>query len=786
MAKRRHTFTDPAADKLLPAPLKLYLERVGAQIVNFKKARIEVTGEGGYRREIAVIRWSAGGSVECNNPDFAPTEAETKAIEEALADPALKFPVVVPIMTLDGAPEIVRNTPEHCLHVCRSPNGKNILFVQRRWYDKSGQRHFQPWTHWDDDVWRPMEPDLLPLWGLEQLKGFTTIIFHEGAGAAAHCRWMVEAKTPEAREALEAHPWGSDLRHAAHLGWLGGALHPERVDWSAVADLKGCTFIFVADNDRVGKEAIGKIARYHLPGHELSAIFFDRRFQKSELGNPDGDGFDLADPFPETLFETIKGQPFYRGPSFEDCRIAATWATKEIPNPSGKGRPVHVIHRAFLDQWYSINKPRQFASVLNPSRLYDENEFNVLVRPFSDVDDTARLLARHVSGQVDSVTYDPGQLPGIVVANGKRLLNIFVGTRILPKAGDPAPFIEFMTYLVPAERDRQELLRWMATLVAKLTVRLGYGVLLISEVQGVGKSTLMEKILLPLVGRNNVAVPNERQLVESSFNSWLAFKRLVLVHEIYAGQSKKAYNTIKPYITERTIRVNEKFQPEYEVDNWAAFLAASNSTRALHMAWEDRRWFVPGITEKKKPHSYWVAFNEWLSGDGLSIILHYLTEFAEEPDGYVLPGTDAPTTMAKMDLIEESMSEGQRLVLDLAQLAAERGQGANPEKIVLTDRAVLEWVARKRGIEKDHPHMEGLATIASCLKKGGLTMVDRKFKSHGVRFRAFVNFDVTEDKEWMVIADLEKPWAPKPAPGSKALLPYEMEPDDVLNNVLPM
>jgi len=57
------------------------------------------------------------------------------------------------------------------------------------------------------------------------------------------------------------------------------------------------------------------------------------------------------------------------------------------------------------------------------------------------------------------------------------------------------------------KRDRIELMRWCATLIARPDIKMNYGVLLISETQGVGKSTLGEKILAPLIGKLNASFP---------------------------------------------------------------------------------------------------------------------------------------------------------------------------------------------------------------------------------------------------------------------------------------
>jgi hypothetical protein len=758
--------------------LAAFFDRIDAEPVNFRRAKKEVRGEGGYRREILNINWSLGGTLEVTaprgrdvHPDDLPTEAESKAIAAELANPELAFPHSFPVKSLDDAPASLRETKPEDLYIFRDSGG-DITFVQQLVLDDNNDKHYYPWSYWSDRKWRQMEPDLLPLWGLDQLKNNSFIFLHEGAKAARYVRWMVEARTPDAREALDKHPWGKDLLHAAHLGWPGGALHPERVDWSTLP--RDGNFMLVADNDRVGKEAVAIIARDHLPGRRLEAIFFDDTFPEA---------FDLADAFPEKMFETINGQRFYRGPSLGDCRIPATWATKKITTE--KNRTSFVILPEFLDQWYQVDTPRMFAPRRNPSRLYTLDAFNLLVRPFSHSENTAKYLAMHPTGRARTLAYDPGKsVGGIIKVDGEDRLNTFVSPAIQAKKGDVQPFLDFMKHLIPDAGDRDELMKWIATLVARLDVRLGYGVLLISVVQGVGKTTLMEKILLPLVGAKNVSVPSERQVVESDFNSWLDRKRLVLIHEIYAGQSKRAYNEVKSYITEKKIRINEKFQPPYEIDNWAAFMAASNSKRALHMAQDDRRWFVPGITTEKKTLTYWTEFNDWLRSGGLEAIFQHLIDYARDGNT-IAPGATAPNSAAKTEMIEQSKSEGVRIAFDLAEHVVALGKADPPQKITLLDRAVQSYVADRRGIRPPSDNLESLETIRNEMVRAGLTLVDEEVKSSGVRYRALVNHDAATDKEW---AAWRKEWSVKntrPKPGkSKLPLPHQDKPSNVYDDEL--
>src|SRR6516165_10388474 len=128
-----------------------------------------------------------------------------------------------------------------------------------------------------------------------------------------------------------------------------------------------------------------------------------------------------------------------------------------------------------------------------------------------------------------------------------------------------------MEHLVPDDGDRRKLMRWVVTLIARPDVRMRYGVLMISETQRVGKNTL-GLILEYLVGRHNCSYVTER-ILESQFTDWIAHKQLVICSEIYSGQKRKMYDTLKDKITDDTVSVNKKYIPSYSVECRASFYA---------------------------------------------------------------------------------------------------------------------------------------------------------------------------------------------------------------------
>jgi hypothetical protein len=323
-----------------------------------------------------------------------------------------------------------------------------------------------------------------------------------------------------------------------------------------------------------------------------------------------------------------------------------------------------MIRTSFAEEWVHSVKPQVYIHRDWPQRMFSEGEFNHEVRAFSDADDTARYLKTSDASKAAIIRYEPSKPPGVYEDNG-RFINTHMPTTIKARRGSPARWIEFMEHLIPKEEDRMEVMRWCATLIARPDIKMTYGVLLISETQGVGKGTLGEKILAPLVGIDNCSFPSENEIVESQFNGWMAHKRLAVVHEIYAGHSSKAYNKLKSVITDRRVSVNIKHMPSYDMDNNLHVLACSNSKRALKLSMDDRRWYLPKVTDRKMSDEYWRSLNEWLEKrGGLGIIKQWAEDFVRE-NHPVRPGMNAPGSSVKREIVEDGFSQGMRVVATL-------------------------------------------------------------------------------------------------------------------------
>lgn len=642
-----------------------YLRRIGAEARALTTAVVK-EHRGNYWVDLARIKVTKDGIVEADQ-EYAPTEAEAAVIKVEVQ--SVKWPEQAKLQRLSDLPDELSKADSSDLFVFRDED-KNIIMVQQRVERKTGKAYI-PWTYWDDGEWRKMEPEgKLPLWGIDQLNEHSVAFVHEGAKAARAMTQMVEANTKQDKARLHAHPWGEELQHAAHLGWIGGALSPARTDWSALMRLGVKKVYIVSDNDMPGISAVPTIAyRLRIPTFHVQ---FTNEWPIS---------FDLADEFPKAMFSKVDGIHHYIGPSFRSCVHPATWATDQVPNPRGK--PSNVLRPDFKSLWAYIEESDLFVCLEIPEILRTESVLNKMLAPFSHTMNTSQLISRNYRGRQTRLAYRPDIKGRIISDTDTSAINLHTPTHIKSIMGNADPWVEFITYLFPNESERVDVFRWCATLIARLEVRMEYGMLLVSERQGVGKTTLGEKILAPLVGQHNTGYPSEDAVANSAFNGWLANKRLIVIGEIYSGHSWKAYNRLKSYITDKMVDVNEKFMRPYKVENWCHIFACSNSRRALKMDQDDRRWFYPEVTEVAWPREKFEEFNNWVQSGGLSIIKHW----AENYGDYVTVGERAPMTEMKKELIEGSRSEAQKAISDFCEAVIE-------EKIIAVFgmKSIAAWV----------------------------------------------------------------------------------------------
>ena len=645
--------------------LKAYLDRIGARIVSPRRAVIAEPAQGGYSREVASIRWDSNGIIRAP-AHLAPREEEQLRIVEEFR--AADVPHSMPFTDLPA--EFAGLTSGRDYFIVRDEAGQP-QFVLRRIEHSKGKSYI-PYSYWSDGQWRKAEPsEQLPLYGIEHARGHSTAFIHEGVKAAHRMielvrRWKRGDETVE-REC----PWIDHLALGVHLGYLGGAYNVHRTDWAALRRAGITKVYIIADNDMPGRQAVPQIAK--AVGLECWHVDFTDEWPAA---------WDMGDPWPEHMFaEGRSGKRIYVGPSMAEVLRPATWATKEVGR-SGK-KPQYAISPAFAAQWAHVVEPEIAVHVDDPRWRFTRSEFNQFVRPFSDVEDVWKLLVSQYHNATATICYEPNVNERRLMRGNRPAINVYRPGLIPANDLDCGPWLEFMEYLIPPEEDREYLLKWCATLLAKPEIRIPFGVLLVSTLHGTGKTTLTDSILAPLVGIHNCSWPAEQDIVESQFNGWAAMRRLVIVAEIYMGKSWTAYHRLKSLITDRQLRVNEKFMKPYVLDNWAHIIASSNSMEALKIEVHDRRWLVPRVTEERWAQERFAEFHRWLRQGGLGAIQRWAYEYGD----YYTESDTAPMTLRKRAMQEGSLGEAEVMAIDLAKAIADMDK-----PVALLSNDILEWL----------------------------------------------------------------------------------------------
>ena len=678
-------------------PIQRYLKRIGAEPRSINKAVITAK-IGKYWKDIHSIKFTNDGIVVSTSSKDLPTDKEQDEIKVAWTN--ADIPKYITASSIRELPAQVKRNKE--LYEFRTVDGKEVFMLQSLIKDKeTGTKRYVPWTFWSDGKWRAMEPDdKLPLFGLETLKDHEIVFIHEGAKSALHAQQIAAGTI--------THPWAKELEFAAHLGWIGGALNPQRTDWSQL-QLAGIKRAYiVADNDEPGRASIVHIAK------KLRCITFSLQFTEEFPV-----GFDLADPMPKELCMTINRQKHYNGPAFYHLLHPATWMTDVIPQE--KGRPIIELRECAKDLWAYVENVDLVVCKERPSIALRQDIANKSMAPFSHTDNTTKLIIKNQRGRTTNVAYRPDKV-GLRITNKETsAINVHIPSQIIAIKGNIGPFLKFLEYMLPKEEECYQLQRWIATLIAHPEIRMGYGPLLISDRHGLGKTTLAERVLAPLVGWNNVSFPSEMSFL-SSFNGWAVNKRLVVVNEIYQGHSWKVYNMLKSVITDQNIEVNMKHLPTYTIDNFCHVYACSNKTEALKMDDADRRWFVPEMEQKAWTSKQFGTFRNWIKSGGLNIIYHW----AEQWEDCVGMGEHSPRTETKIMLIEEGYSETTKRVIEFARRYVDLDK---PISVPVTE--LYNSIVQMLKSEGKKDIYDKASNVHNVLLKQGMVDIGKRIHVHG-------------------------------------------------------
>lgn len=222
-------------------------------------------------------------------------------------------------------------------------------------------------------------------------------------------------------------------------------------------------------------------------------------------------------------------------------------------------------------------------------------------------------------------------------------------------------------------KERTILLDWMSHIVQKIGDRINWAILL-QGTQGGGK-TYFTRILQGILGSNATQLdPN--QFTKGTFSGWAYGSVLNIVEEIrISGDNRwSIIDRMKPYITNDTIQVEEKFCDSRTVPNFTSYFLLTNYQDALPITSGDRRYCVMYSRCQSEEHlfellggenetnQYFVKlFNE--TDRRMDAICHYFMR--REISADFVPKGRAPKTLSREKMIGYSVSHDSEEVKDL-------------------------------------------------------------------------------------------------------------------------
>jgi hypothetical protein len=395
------------------------------------------------------------------------------------------------------------------------------------------------------------------------------------------------------------------------------------------------------------------------------------------------------------------------------------WIGIEPLNVVHKSKVKWPIHQLFAarDELNKVSKATYVPKGLPWERLFDESG-----KPLP-------TSARMLEAKGYHAPYDTTFIPDPVNPYETKVLNYWKPGPVQPRRDfDPEvvqPWLDHLHWMFPDPADAQAVLDFLTFVVSFRGTKANFALLLVAEVQGTGRDTLLAPVL-NILGQDNCSQPNA-QMLEKEFNSYLQ-SELMVCSELDAGDRSKVkiYNQLKEVITTppEHYLMERKGLDAIKVKKTANLIINSNDPRALILDDKDRRFDV-----RKSPRTREEVLE--YTASGVFRRLHKQYEKIENGEkvmdqeyhahlyGFLLqnpistgfdPKGRAQDSRAKKEMIEDSASRVDQCIKE----ALETQSG--PFQYVLVELEEVEQFLRDKRIEFKGRQAELAVGRAGCRK----------------------------------------------------------------------
>lgn len=251
--------------------------------------------------------------------------------------------------------------------------------------------------------------------------------------------------------------------------------------------------------------------------------------------------------------------------------------------------------------------------------------------------------------ELSRITYAPGQ-SRVTRANE---FNSWRGWGIEPKKGDATPWKELLDHLFGKKREERRWFEaWLAKPLQEPGTKMNTAAVLWGVRKGTGKS-LVGYSMGRIYGVNFAEIGEDD--LASSFNEWARDRQFVMVDDVASAQTRGPLaERLRTMITRRTLRINIKFLPAYEVPDCVNYYFTANHPDALTREDFERRYFVHEVDAVPRERQFYRRYLDWLDKGGAAALFHHLLGIDAS---WLHAGDHAPETEAALAMTRDTKSD---------------------------------------------------------------------------------------------------------------------------------
>ena len=242
---------------------------------------------------------------------------------------------------------------------------------------------------------------------------------------------------------------------------------------------------------------------------------------------------------------------------------------------------------------------------------------------------------------VDDLCFRPELPLGAIIVDGVRsYLNSYVPYECPMTPGDPTPFLDLLSRMLPNENDRTLFLHYIASLTQNPGVKFQWWPVL-QGVEGNGK-TFIIKAISYIMGEHYTHLPNAHAMARDGlkFNAWIERKLFIGIEEVRLSGKREFLDEFKIIVTNERIPSERKGVDQVNTDNRANGILCTNHPDGVPIDKNSRRYavfftnqqVVEDLHRDGMDGDYFPNLFNWFRNGGNAIIAHYLKNYKLSAD----------------------------------------------------------------------------------------------------------------------------------------------------------